>query len=504
MILQRRHSDHVRRTACLNIVQNAKFAFCCISVLCVQLPGVAQPESAPLLRGVDLAQPGLQTMGATGSAGALTLADLQRIATQNNPTLAQATASIQAARGRSIQAGLLPNPVVGEQTEEFAFRSLKAKPEYFGFIEQTIPLGHKLLKSKRIYEREVVQAEVESAAQAQRVLNTIRNLYYQLLGAQETVRLETALAKIAQDATVTTSELFNVGQADKPDFLAAQIEQEQVAHELVVAQNNYSQTWRTLVSVLGRPDMPETPVTGSLEEPVPELDENQLYAKLIQQSPQIQAAQAQIAKARAVLVRAIAEPIPDLFVRAGIGYSTEFLENRQGEVIGRTGTEMNWQVGMTLPVFDRNQGAIAAARADLAFSEREVERLKLALRLQLSEEMRQYRNAVDAVARYRGVIVPRAEEAYRLYLQKFQQMAASYPQVLISQRTMFQVRNSYIESLVTVQNRATQLQGFLLTGGLDAPSSQANTAAVHVQISGVRSGSQGGQKSLDTAGLVEN
>ncbi|HLF82583.1 MAG TPA: TolC family protein, partial [Blastocatellia bacterium] len=100
---------------------------------------------------------------------------------QNNPTLAQAEAAIRAAQGRRRQAGLWPNPVVGYQLEEGALRAFNQKAEHFGFVEQTILLGGKLRKSQRVFEKEVAQAEIESTAQKQRVLNTVRILYYEAL-----------------------------------------------------------------------------------------------------------------------------------------------------------------------------------------------------------------------------------------------------------------------------------------------------------------------------------
>jgi outer membrane protein TolC len=51
------------------------------------------------------------------------LEDLEAMALQRNPTLAQADAAIRAAQGRRKQAGLFPNPVAGYFLEEFAFRS---------------------------------------------------------------------------------------------------------------------------------------------------------------------------------------------------------------------------------------------------------------------------------------------------------------------------------------------------------------------------------------------
>ena len=41
--------------------------------------------------------------------------------------------------------------------------------------------------------------------------------------------------------------------------------------------------------------------------------------------------------------------------------------------------------------------------------------------------------------------------------------------VLIAQRTLFQVREDYLNALVDLRQNATQIEGFLLTGALDAP-----------------------------------
>ena len=49
----------------------------------------------------------------TSGPPVVTLASLERMAIENNPTLAQATSEIDAARGRARQAGMLPNPTVG-------------------------------------------------------------------------------------------------------------------------------------------------------------------------------------------------------------------------------------------------------------------------------------------------------------------------------------------------------------------------------------------------------
>ena len=48
----------------------------------------------------------------------ITLEELEQMAQQNNPTLAQAAAEVRAAEGRKKQSGLYPNPTVGYIGEE--------------------------------------------------------------------------------------------------------------------------------------------------------------------------------------------------------------------------------------------------------------------------------------------------------------------------------------------------------------------------------------------------
>ncbi len=53
----------------------------------------------------------------------LTLEDLEKMALQNNPTIAQASSGIKAAEGKKIQSGLYPNPIVGYKGEDITARS---------------------------------------------------------------------------------------------------------------------------------------------------------------------------------------------------------------------------------------------------------------------------------------------------------------------------------------------------------------------------------------------
>jgi cobalt-zinc-cadmium efflux system outer membrane protein len=394
----------------------------------------------------------------------LLLEDLERMGLERNPTVAQAEASIRVSQGRRKQAGLFPNPIVGYFGEELSFRAMSQTSEHGVFVEQTIPLGGKLSKSKSIFAREAEQAESLSQAQRQRVLNSVRMLYYDALGAQRLVDLRIELGNLAREAGEITKELYNVGQADRPDYVEVEIEIERSEIGLLRAKNDREEVWRVLGAMVGNSELRPARLAGNLDQGITSFDQEELLNTLLRDSPEMKAALASVERARAVFARARAERIPDLFVRGGVAYNNERLD-RDGRKIGGEGVI---EAGINVPIFNRNQGGIAAAEAELAIAERELQRLQLLLRGRYASAFREYRNASQMAEKYRTLVIPKARTAYDMYLSNFKQMAASYPQVLIAQRTLFQVEVEYARALVQVRHSLVGLRGFLLSGGLDA------------------------------------
>ena len=398
----------------------------------------------------------------------LKLEDLEAMALQRNPTLAQAEAAVRAAAGRQRQAGLFPNPVAGYFVDEFAFRSPGETAEHGAFIEQTIPLGGKLSKARNVFARERDQAVINAEAQRLRITNSIRVLYYETLGAQRLVQLRADLSQLARETVATTKELYNVGQADRSDQLQSEIEAERAEIDFLNAQNDWLGAWQTLAATVGNPSLAPATLAGSADDDLTPLNEAQLLEVLLQQSPDVRVARASVERARAVLARARAERVPDLFVRGGLGYSYDRFEAPPFSLVGqRKGLEGQLQVGVNVPLFNRNQGGIAAADAEVAIAERDLERVQLLLRTRFAAGFREYRNAQQVVERYRTQIIARAREAYELQLQNFRGMATAYPQVLAAQRTLFQVQVEYARALVQLREQAVRLRGFLLQDGLE-------------------------------------
>jgi cobalt-zinc-cadmium efflux system outer membrane protein len=134
------------------------------------------------------------------------------------------------------------------------------------------------------------------------------------------------------------------------------------------------------------------------------------------------------------------------------------------------------QIGVQLPIFNRNQGNVAAAKGEIESAKQELTRLKLQLERDLAGVFREYDSARLVVQQYKAEMLPRAEQAYRLYQANYQRMAGAYPQVLISQRTLFQLEADYIQALENAWQSALLIRGFGLMDGLSQPITPAASA----------------------------
>jgi len=394
----------------------------------------------------------------------ITLEELEQMALSNNPTLAQAAAELRAAAGRKLQAGLYPNPTVGYSGEEIAGGSSRGGEQGF-FISQEIILGGKLGLSRRIFEEEHKQAEEEAQEQRLRVLSSVRRFYVQSLAAQQLVDLRGDLNKLAQEAVDISRQLFNVGQADRPDVLEAEVEAQQAELALITAEQNQQRAWKALGATVGKPELPLTRLQGNLEE-IPELDPQQALESLLRDSPAVKIAELGVARAEAALARGRREPVPDLQLRGGLQQNRQ-LRDVTGRPVGLQGFA---EIGVRIPIFNRNQGNVEAAKADLERARGEVQRVKLLLRERSAGFFQSYLTSRAAADRYKNQMIPRGRQAYELFLTKYKNMAAAYPQVLIAQRTYFQLQTDYVAALENVWTTSIAIRSFLLTDGLEAPS----------------------------------
>jgi cobalt-zinc-cadmium efflux system outer membrane protein len=390
---------------------------------------------------------------------------LQKLARENNPTLRQAEAEIRAANARQQQAGLYPNPSVGYTGDEIRGGSVGGGKQGF-FVQQTIVTGGKLRLSRDVFGKDVKLATTEAEEQRIRVQTAVQMAFVRVLAAQEMLATRRDLANIAQDRAATEHRLFNTGQADETEVLDAEVDAQRMRIRARMQENTLREEWRSLAAVVGQPDLPLAVLAGDLEKDWPQLNEEEAVAAIAKDSPAVRIADTATDRAQAALLRARRESVPDITVRGGMEYNNELL----GSVPFAKGWEGIAEVGVQIPLFNRHQGDIAAARAEIDRAEHEKTRIALTLRDRAASAVDQYANARLMAVQFRDEILPRAVKSYGLMVEKYGLMLASYPRVLESQKKLFELQAEYIAALEGVWTNGIALQGYLLTDGLEAPA----------------------------------
>ena len=113
-------------------------------------------------------------------------------------------------------------------------------------------------------------------------------------------------------------------------------------------------------------------------------------------------------------------------------------------------------------MWNRNQGNIRAARAELAMAGQDVGRVENELAERVAIALRTYSAAVKLAEQYRTEVLPKAEETYLLSLEAFKGAQFEYLRVIQSQRSVAEARLEYNRALGEAWRAAAELSALLL------------------------------------------
>jgi cobalt-zinc-cadmium efflux system outer membrane protein len=210
-----------------------------------------------------------------------------------------------------------------------------------------------------------------------------------------------------------------------------------------------------LAAVVGDPTMQPAPLVGNLQDGMAEFMWDDTLNRLLAESPQLAGAQAGVARAQAALNRECAGRYPNVDLQAGAQY-----DNTTRDSIA------NVSVGIPIPVFNRNQGNIRKAQAELTAAQQDVVRVRLALQQRLAAVFEQYATAHQQADKYARDILPNAEESLKLVSAGYRQGEFSYLVLLTAQRTYFQTNLAYLDALRDLRTATSAIEGNLLFDSL--------------------------------------
>lgn len=387
----------------------------------------------------------------------VSLERLLDLAARRNPTVLQARSHVAGVLGKAEQAGLWPNPIIGYTGDQIGVMGT-AGELHGGFVRQEIVTAGKRRLSREKYEARTAVAEHLATAQLLRVANDVRIEWWRTVGANSSVELRQEFLENAEDVLLTTREELNVGQANRAELHVAVALLEEARLQFAMAQNVYAARWSRLLAHVGA-DLPlPADLDGNLDQDRPLLDALEARERLLAESPEIAAAKAKLDADRITVLREEVEPIPNVFVEGLAGYN--FVED---DVVAGA------QVFLEVPIFDRNQGTIRQARADLVRQRGEVRRVELRLLRDFADRYERYLSAYQHVRQFERVVLPEARQAYDVQLQSYEEDRVAWREVLDAERRWIELRLRFVDWLVELRVNEAAIDGFLLVEGLDAP-----------------------------------
>lgn len=389
-------------------------------------------------------------------AAAITLGDLETLLLEKSPEFRQADAAVRVAEGQRVQSGLYPNPTIGATGEHVA-KSTRGG-SIGGFVEQRVVLGGKLGLAKQIADQELEQARTMREAWRMRLRGELSGSFYSALAAAERVKTREQLAANAADSARIARELRNVGILDEPDVRMADVEAERAGVRVAEAGQGFERRLRELAAMMNTDALPGRELAGDIDA-LPKLEQEALWARVREQSPEVRIALTGRTKAELGIRAARAARVPDLQLRGGLRNNRE-----EGDVpVGRpVGVEGIFDIGIEIPIFNRQQGAIKAARAEAERARIESERTDRSLQRRFAAAWAEYATARLKAAKYRNEMIPGARQAYQMYQRNFKAMQAEYMKMLAAQRSYFELWDEYYDTVEEGWRAAARLESLLL------------------------------------------
>jgi len=423
------------------------------------LPGRADdnaPESSSLSSPARIPASSPESILPVSASSGLTLAALEQMALECNPTLAQAATSIRAAEGSYVQEGLYPNPTAGDIGDEIGNNGTAGFQG--AFVRQEIVTAGKLRLGRAVASHEIQQARYIWEVQRMRVLNDVRAQFSTVLLVQKVIEVNEQLVRISEENLRQTEQLQKAQEVGMASVLEAQVEMETAKVSLATAKNRHWSAWRQLAAVVGRPDLEPAQLQGNCEELLPLLSWEAVRKRLLTQSPMLAQARARVERARCELARQYALRVPNVELETAVKHDSSS---------GYTVADV--QIGVPLPIHNRNQGNILRAQAQLLAAEKEVQRLELALQQELANVYEQYLTAHQQAEAYAERILPNARKSLELMEDGVRQGEFGYLDLLTAQRTYFTANRTYLTNLQELITLRVTLEGLLLRGGLEEP-----------------------------------
>jgi cobalt-zinc-cadmium efflux system outer membrane protein len=416
-----------------------------------QTDAVSNPLPMPLRQGsARTAEP----------AAPLDLRSALALALQFNPGLSSALREREATDAAVLQAGAWPNPVLDAQVEDLRRDNRTTTL----LLSQPIELGGK--RAPRVAAAERARDQAASALLARRSelrASTIVR-FFDVLAAQERVRLAQDSVALAQAATRAAVNRVAAGKVAPLEETRSRVAEAGIQVELRQAEGALRSARRQLAALWGNPEPRFTRAEGAIDQLPPAAPAQELESRLAA-APALRQARLEVERRQALSRLEQARRVPDITV--SLGAKRVAADEATGGNSGRNQVVVG--VSVPLPIFDTNRGNVAEALSREEKARDDLAAAELQLGADVAQAAERLRSARGTAEMLQHDALPGAEAAYKAASKGFELGKFGFLEALDAQRTLFQVRSQYLVAVGEAHRAASELERLLGAEGDEIP-----------------------------------
>ena len=345
-----------------------------------------------------------------------------------------------------------PNPTVG-YTRDQSFEEPDSVSENFVLVEQTLPLsGQRGLRADAARKR-AEAARFDTRAEARQITTVVRHAFYQALTLQRQIEIRRAWLDQMSQVEGQISRRVQAGESAPYELERLRREMADVVASIDADEAELARLEARLVGMLGLETRPgELRVTGEiLPEAPPSADQ---LRESVQQRPEIVAAQKRAEAASLQIEAASRWWVPEPAVTGGYKGANVGGDRFHGFVIG---------VGLSLPLFDRQEGERMAAEAALVRAESRQSLLERRLSAEILGLARQVRKLEASAQTYQEEGVERAQKVLDVAQQAYDSGEVGILELIDAYRGAVDSRLRRVDLAARARARHIELQQYLDT-----------------------------------------
>jgi len=390
-------------------------------------------------------------LAATGPA--LTLDEVERVALIGNPEIRVVARRLAVVQAHVPTAGALDDPSFMYRGWQVPLRqpwNYNAAQNMF-MLSQTLPgFGKRSLRTN-VAEADVAEAKAALEATRLDVRIRVRKAFYDLLRAEDGLRIHDEHVDIARQAVEAARIKYAVGKVPQQDILKAQISVTRLAEHLIHFEQDIELAQAHLDTLLGRDPHEPINVRGdyAISIPLPSLET--LEREALQARPDLIQAQAASEKSRKEQALSQKAFNPDFTISAGYMLMPRGSEFRNNYMI---------EGSINLPWLNRrkHEAEIAESTAMVTEKDAEIDAMRNAAFGQIQEALVQSKAAQKLANIYEKLLRPQAEATLHSTVIAYENDRTEFLDLLDSQMTVIDLDLAYFQALADFEARLADLE----------------------------------------------